>query len=462
MSKSTMILVLSAAVVLSARPCPCLAGAEALVLDHVTGLISGDTVAGGCPVRFTIRLENTTINVVTGSTNGFRVWTHRNGAYTSSYAPIQFDTLPIGWDTIYDGGIYTYPFGVNGIGADTVAFAGFRIVAGGIPNGFNQPVWWIETSFAGAGDGDTLCLDSAFYPPDGQWLWGTVPSGPIRPDWSGPYCFHMWYCPCGPPEFVECPSHLEFFTGDTARHVFCATDPVGTPGLPYDFRLTEGPGALSMVNDSCTEWTFVVPLSDGGSSRNLWLEVFREGNCALCEVAVDFTLVAPAFTAGCGDTVAVSAGNAGGHQLTVNSQNSGTGPPYIAAVDRAPSGSYGIDDAGLLTFSTDPNDRGHYGFTLCTTNGPDTVCCPVYFFVTNSVCLNRGNADGIVGIGGPIDVLDVLYLGSYLFLSGPPPACMDEGNTDGLLGAGGPVDVADLTYLVAYVFQEGPAPPVCP
>ncbi len=78
-----------------------------------------------------------------------------------------------------------------------------------------------------------------------------------------------------------------------------------------------------------------------------------------------------------------------------------------------------------------------------------------------SCCQNRGNVDGIIGVGGPIDVADLTYLVSYLFKSGPAPPCEEEGNADGIVGVGGPIDVADLTYLVAYLFKSGPAPPPC-
>ncbi len=76
-------------------------------------------------------------------------------------------------------------------------------------------------------------------------------------------------------------------------------------------------------------------------------------------------------------------------------------------------------------------------------------------------CQNRGNVDGIIGIGGPIDVADLTYLVAYLFKSGPEPPCLEEGNADSIVGIGGPIDVADLTYLVKYLFKDGPAPPPC-
>jgi len=76
-------------------------------------------------------------------------------------------------------------------------------------------------------------------------------------------------------------------------------------------------------------------------------------------------------------------------------------------------------------------------------------------------CVNRGNVDHIVGVGGPIDVADLTYLVAYLFQSGPTPPCPQQGNVDGIVGAGGPIDVADLTFLVAYLFQSGAEPPAC-
>ncbi len=89
------------------------------------------------------------------------------------------------------------------------------------------------------------------------------------------------------------------------------------------------------------------------------------------------------------------------------------------------------------------------------------IYCVISLAVT-SCCQNRGNADGIIGIGGPVDVADLVYLVAYLFQGGPPPPCEEEGNADGIVGAGGPVDVADVVYLVPYLFGGGPPPPPCP
>ena len=73
--------------------------------------------------------------------------------------------------------------------------------------------------------------------------------------------------------------------------------------------------------------------------------------------------------------------------------------------------------------------------------------------VTVICCITRGDADG----GGTVNVADVVYLVSFIFLGGPPPPCEEEGDTDG----SGSVNVADVVFLVNYIFLGGPAPPPC-
>jgi len=77
-------------------------------------------------------------------------------------------------------------------------------------------------------------------------------------------------------------------------------------------------------------------------------------------------------------------------------------------------------------------------------------------------CLNRGNADGVINSGNPIDVADLTYLVNYIFKGGPAAICEEEGNADGLDGGGGMlINVADLTFLVDYLFKGGETPPSC-
>ena len=78
---------------------------------------------------------------------------------------------------------------------------------------------------------------------------------------------------------------------------------------------------------------------------------------------------------------------------------------------------------------------------------------------TSGCCMNRGNADGIIGSGGPIDIADLVYLVNYLFKGGSAPGCLDEG--DCAVPPDGNILVDDLTYLVNYLFKGGSQPPPC-
>jgi len=124
-----------------------------------------------------------------------------------------------------------------------------------------------------------------------------------------------------------------------------------------------------------------------------------------------------------------------------------------------------IDSLSVSTEVFDTSIVGISHASMCGANGAKSD--PISFTildieVVTSCCQNRGNADGIIGVGGPVDVADLTYLVKYLFKSGPVPPCIEEGNVDGIIGVGGPIDVADLTYLVKYLFKSGPAPAPCP
>lgn len=80
----------------------------------------------------------------------------------------------------------------------------------------------------------------------------------------------------------------------------------------------------------------------------------------------------------------------------------------------------------------------------------------------DTCCQVRGNADGISGPAGPVDVTDLSYLIDFLFRGGPPTLCEEEGNVNGVVGPAGPIDISDLSFLVDYLFREGPEPPECP
>jgi serine protease len=78
---------------------------------------------------------------------------------------------------------------------------------------------------------------------------------------------------------------------------------------------------------------------------------------------------------------------------------------------------------------------------------------PIPITGTISLCVERGNVDGVPGI----NVSDITYLVDYLFRSGLSPVPLEAADVD----CSGSVNVTDLTYLVNYLFRSGPPPCSC-
>jgi hypothetical protein len=99
--------------------------------------------------------------------------------------------LPIssGWLSRFQLGLFMNPTSIDGAAEDSIGFAGAAIFQG-FHDGFNELVWWIETTPTAIGD--TICIDSCLYDQYNPWLWATSgPLGTFAPDWGGPYCYEV-------------------------------------------------------------------------------------------------------------------------------------------------------------------------------------------------------------------------------------------------------------------------------
>ncbi|MBU8932996.1 MAG: dockerin type I repeat-containing protein [candidate division Zixibacteria bacterium] len=204
----------------------------------------GNTVYCDEPFMFIINMFNSTGDVVAGMSNGFEVYSKAGASWT----PITYDSAG-GLDNYFNLGVFTGGFGIDGSGADTCYIGGVAMT-GGVPNGYDDVVLTVSTQVSCAHDGDTLCIDSAFFPPSGTWLWNLVSIGSHYPQWDGPHCFEIDERPQGPTEITL--DHVEglnpmgrIVAGQDIKFVFAGSNNSGFPinGSSNGFRIYSPDGA---------------------------------------------------------------------------------------------------------------------------------------------------------------------------------------------------------------------------
>jgi len=123
---------------------------------------------------------------------------------------------------------------------------------------------------------------------------------------------------------------------------------------------------------------------------------------------------------------------------------SADGLPANAAFEDSGNGT------GALVFTPDSTQAGSYEITLVASDGDLADSQAIDITVIDSAVFLCGdaNADGAVNVG------DVVFLVSFLYRDGDPPAPMEAGdvNLDGV------VNVGDVVYLTTYLYRDGPPP----
>ncbi len=157
----------------------------AVTISSVDGLAGTGMIHAGQTITIHFWFTNNTGKSITGSTNGIEVYSPDGANWNTA----TIDTSGVG-KALYDGGVFLNYFSVNGTGADTVGFGGFRLTGSGIPDGYDAEGFSLILGPISAGYvGKQICVDSAFYPPGGAWLWALDGGGNAYPEWGGPYCW---------------------------------------------------------------------------------------------------------------------------------------------------------------------------------------------------------------------------------------------------------------------------------
>lgn len=138
--------------------------------------------------------------------------------------------------------------------------------------------------------------------------------------------------------------------------------------------------------------------------------------------------------------------------LRLTSSNSGTAP-HLTPGDGPVVKLYFSLGAGALYGQEATVELDGFSSYLPNFSGASLDYQPGSTVGTITVCIERGNVDGIAGI----TVNDLTYLVNYLFKSGLPPFPADAADPN----CSGTVNVTDLTFLVDYLFKGGPPPCGC-
>ncbi|MDF1544557.1 MAG: dockerin type I repeat-containing protein [bacterium] len=154
-------------------------------LSYVDGY-DGMGLMANTTVTFHISLSNQTGEAVTGLAHGFQLispngatWSQPTGEWSPALQPV--------CDLVFS----VAQFG------DTIGFGCVTLFNPGLPDGFDQEAMRISTRIDMSSMGKTVCLDTAFFPPGGVWMWSTS-SGSYSPGWDGPHCYEVtnftWLC----------------------------------------------------------------------------------------------------------------------------------------------------------------------------------------------------------------------------------------------------------------------------
>jgi len=482
----------------------------AMILDNVTGYYGTTGIKTGVPVTFTMRAINNSGDYVTGMSNGYRVYSPEGASWDTLTA----DSVP-SFAAMFDLGFFIQRINVNGVSSDTV---GFGAVTGlgqqpGMPDGYDDLAFSITIGpIDSVYDGQTICLDSSWFPPSGEWIWyTTMPLDVV--DWSGPHCFMVHYVPY---TLVVYPDtlHFEVVQGGpnpSAQSLF--VEEAGGADIVYYIDSLDSPFYVDKTGghtpDSVVVTVDIAGLPPGTYVQPVTFDALNANNTPLM-VYLELTVTEPGIYADSLIIPSVAVDQVCGamQPFAVKLSQPIKGatipiqiPPDVTVLDMSFEGL--ITESWDYCFTEINLDNGYAFVALANSQG---LTIPVGTTTVFNMTFNAGTAECLVGsytrwdttlmddparallfadtnnfdippgfdylrdstlvpgyLPGDFDgnqacnVVDVIGLVDYMFFYGPPPCVLNAMDVNG--SCTGP-NIADLTYMVDYLFQSGPEP-VC-
>lgn len=369
------------------------------ILD-LAGVPAGTYEEGGVtyvntdvPVTFTMMLAvdpSDPANIY-GVTNGWTVYLTDGGgtplanalsltAYTVKVLDEAYiDAAGFGTGFGFDGGQPATEF-FDGTSPEMLGVAGFNFFKEGLPSGLTVAdyVTITTSTFPKAeydGVGNQLCIDSAFYPPGGYWLWSDSDPKDREPFWGGPYCWTIKSQLDPPPVFVNCGDVPVTAVDHCSAFSFTFVGEDSGPGAAgVTYGMVSGPGDIDPVTGT---YTLAGSMALVGSPIDITVEVIDAiGQTDECAFQVTFSNQAPTITCLGDFTMGVN---------TSSTLQLSAGDPdvcdtanltfSIAGVTPVPEGAYSITADGALTFEPTVNDEAVFTFDIVVTDGNLTATC---------------------------------------------------------------------------------------
>ncbi len=264
--------------------------ASSISIDNVTGTWDDGFTTYIIPdeeVTFDIRYTNYSSMDIKGMTNGFKVWTTGNSPFTPLNGELMYPGLTYLFDLVLAVNVY----GANGTGADTLGMSGSALTGSGLYNGFNEIV--LKLSTGGVQEGETLCIDSSWYPPSGTWRWSSG-STDIFPSWSGLRCYTALCPPCLGPIFTNCIDTLKNSNCETISYTFNAVD-LDSTSVNTRYYIIDSPGNIDSLTGT---WTYEITPQDLETYDTLIIGAYDiitcKCNTTICTSIIQFRSEIPA------------------------------------------------------------------------------------------------------------------------------------------------------------------------
>ena len=327
-----------------------------------------DTLKTGSTPTFTFHYYNGTGGAVLGMTNGY---------IFSGCAPFDPPTELMDMEPYFD---MLRDVKVEPTNSQLVS-ASFSIMTGpGIPDGFDEDIFSVTTIDVLV-DGATVCVDSTYYPPAGDWLW--APGGTA--DWGGPYCWPVGTPDHIAPEMINCPAD---YTGSHCvgvSQLFEMFVTTGQDGGPFVNEFVVHSGELG-VNTATGMYSYTPDLNDVGAAVTVVIKAvdnFPSEGANMCTFNMNFTNEAPVCTYDDGGPDGFPIGKGNTFTKTLTGDMVDCDPFWfniedVASTGTLPNGAYYMV-GDVFTFDTDVQDCGDtYDFTIFISDGVDSTECHLF------------------------------------------------------------------------------------